>query len=78
MPEYRIYCLDTAGRIRDATVVDQHGDADALAAARAITPAGRQAEVWQLARLVGRVEGARARTTVFPVADARPAAPAPT
>jgi hypothetical protein len=77
MPEYRVYCLDSGGRFCNVTELEREDDAAALEAARTLTPAGRQAEVWQRARLVGRVAGTRMRTTVAATTSSTLSASAP-
>ncbi|HEX8568491.1 MAG TPA: hypothetical protein VF699_01000 [Caulobacteraceae bacterium] len=53
MPEYRVYFFNGAGRIQSVEEIACEGDAEALEVMRS-TAKGRAAELWNLARLVGR------------------------
>ena len=54
MTDYRLYFLDGQGRITRAVDVDCGGDAQALEKAEGLTK-GQPGELWQRARLVGKV-----------------------
>jgi hypothetical protein len=54
---YRIYFLDSSGRIESATEADCDSDDAALSAAKCQLEADARAEVWQLARCLGQVHG---------------------
>jgi hypothetical protein len=53
MAEYRLYCLDGAGHIGLAEVIEADTDADALAEARRLKDGALRCEVWSGPRLVG-------------------------
>ena len=54
MPNYIVYRLNDAGRIRGAEWIGARDDEHALRVARALVP-GASCEVWQLDRRIGRV-----------------------
>lgn len=55
MAEYRLYCLDGAGRITQAHEISAASDEDALALARELRlPA--KCELWQRGRMVATIE----------------------
>lgn len=56
MTIYRLYCMDGAGRIRDAEWFEAANDAAALAAVKTIQPDALCYEVWCGTRLVGVVD----------------------
>lgn len=51
---YRIYLVGAAGRLRLGEALEARDDAEAIAAARALVPAGEAAELWAAGRIVGR------------------------
>jgi hypothetical protein len=55
MAEYRLYCLDGAGRISLAEWIDADSDQEAIAKARQIEHGAIKCEVWQRNRLVARL-----------------------
>jgi hypothetical protein len=55
MAEYRLYCLDGAGRISLAEWIDADTDEEAIAKARKIEHGAIKCEVWQRNRLVARL-----------------------
>jgi hypothetical protein len=57
MPSYRIYSLDDTKRISGVVEVEFDCDDLALTAAKETTERGVVAEVWNLARYLGRVNG---------------------
>jgi hypothetical protein len=58
MSEYRLYLLDRHGRICRGEDFVSENDDDAMAHARQLS-AGQNAEVWQYARVVGKITGYR-------------------
>ncbi len=66
MPAYRIYPLDRHGKIFSASDGEYDNDAAAMTAARAMTPIGTRADVWQLARRIGQVSGEGQRSSIYP------------
>ena len=52
MGEYRLYCLDGAGRIDLAEVIDASTDAEAVAKARDLKRLTLKCEVWKGNKLV--------------------------
>jgi hypothetical protein len=54
MRDYRLYCLDGAGKITSAEWLEADSDAEAVAAARALCKAVT-CEVWQRRRFVARI-----------------------
>jgi len=54
MPTYRVYCLDGAGKLEAAHLLQANSDDGALEAARELTDNGR-CEVWRRDRFVGPV-----------------------
>jgi hypothetical protein len=59
MISYRIYTLDDTDHIAGFIEGDYASDQEALAAARQVPEPDTFAEVWQLARCLGKVRGAR-------------------
>jgi hypothetical protein len=55
MAEYRLYCLDGAGRISLAEWIEADSDEDALAKARSMGHGALKCELWQRNRLVARL-----------------------
>lgn len=55
MASYRLYCLDSAGRISLAEWIEAGDDAQALGQARLLKGGARKCEVWEGKRLVGRL-----------------------
>jgi hypothetical protein len=47
MADYRLYCLDRAGRITVVEELSAHSDDDAIAQARHRTRHGSKCEVWK-------------------------------
>lgn len=56
MAIYRLYCMDGAGRIRDAEWFEAADDASALAVAAEMHPDALRCEVWCGTRLVGALD----------------------
>jgi hypothetical protein len=56
MAEYRLYCLDGAGRISLADWIDADSDEEAVAQARRLERGGSKCEVWQRNRLVAKLD----------------------
>jgi hypothetical protein len=57
MPEYRLFCLNGAGRIIKAEAIKASGDDEAIAFAKALknpTPC----ELWKRRRLIAKIPGA--------------------
>ena len=52
MINYRLYCLDGAGKIRLADDIDASDDIDAISKAREAHRGGLKCEIWQRNRLV--------------------------
>lgn len=52
MRDYRLYCLDGAGRISLAEWLDASNDEDAIQQAKVLKNGARKCEVWQRNRLV--------------------------
>ena len=57
MGDYRLYCLDGAGRISLAQWIEANSDEDAIALVRAMKPDALKCEIWQGPRLVARLDG---------------------
>ena len=55
---YRYYCLDSTGRLHDATWFHAENDADAIRQIEAKHP-GDKCEIWQGKRLVAKVSPRR-------------------
>ena len=55
--EHRYYCLDGAGRLHDATIIDAETDKDAVQIVRTRHPDGK-CEVWQGDRFVAKFDPA--------------------
>lgn len=58
MSDYRIYCLDGAGRIGFADWIEAETDDAAISQARTLRPDATICEVWQKERLVARLNQA--------------------
>jgi hypothetical protein len=58
MPEYRLYCLDGAGKITKAHDISANSDEDALMIARSKKMPMR-CELWQRSRLVAKLPANR-------------------
>ncbi|HEU4695803.1 MAG TPA: hypothetical protein VFR92_02435 [Sphingomicrobium sp.] len=56
MAEYRLYCLDGAGRISLADWIEAADDEDAIRQARAMEHGAAKCEVWQRDRLVVKLD----------------------
>jgi hypothetical protein len=54
MTEYRLYCLDGAGRITRAEEIEATGDEEAIMIARALKK-GVRCELWQRDRRVAEI-----------------------
>jgi hypothetical protein len=54
MPEYRLYCLDGAGKFTNAHEITATDDADALARARELKLPVK-CELWERGRLVAKI-----------------------
>lgn len=68
MPEYRIYLLDHAGRIRAPAIDAECADDNAaLALARQSIPGGEEAEVWAGVRCLGRAWSGAAEVAAIPL-----------
>lgn len=61
MPLYRVYCLDSAGKIEATHEIEAKSDDAALEEAESVTNNAR-CEVWQRDRFVGRVVPQRSTT----------------
>jgi hypothetical protein len=57
MVDYRLYCLDGAGKIGFAHWIEADTDDEALTKARELKPDSRKCEVWQETRLVAKLNG---------------------
>lgn len=55
MAEYRLYCLDGAGRISMAEWIEAESDEEAIARARNIEHGALKCEVWERNRLIARL-----------------------
>lgn len=55
MAEYRVYCLDGAGKIDLAEWINAESDDDAIIEARKMNHGGTKCEIWQGSRLVARL-----------------------
>lgn len=60
MTAYRLYCLDGANKVASAEWIDADDDHAALEAAKRMMD-GQDCEVWQGARLIGRIPRDRKR-----------------
>jgi len=58
MSDYRLYCLDGAGRINSAEWIEAEDDEAAVIRARDVKNGALKCEVWQGRRLVARLDGA--------------------
>ena len=58
MASYRVYFIDDHGHIRSARERECETDAEALAFAEQVAE-GQSVEIWNRARLVGRIEARR-------------------
>lgn len=56
MPQYRLYCLDGAGRIGLAELIKAADDEDAVRQAHEIKHHALKCEVWQRQRLVATLD----------------------
>jgi len=56
MAEYRLYCLDGAGRISLADWIEADSDEEAIAAAHRLEHGAAKCEVWQRDRLVATLD----------------------
>ena len=59
MHDYRVYFLTVEGRIFKAAHIECASDAEALSCAATMQFDGCGTEVWERARMVGRLPGAR-------------------
>lgn len=57
MGDYRLYCLDGAGRISLAQWIEANSDEEAIALVREMKPDALKCEIWQGPRLVARLDG---------------------
>jgi len=57
MFDYRLYCLDGAGRIGLADWIQAADDDSAIAQARRARPDAHRCEIWQKNRLVAKLNG---------------------
>jgi hypothetical protein len=55
MADYRLRCLDGAGRIGLADWIEAKDDIEAISKARQLKPDAHSCEVWQKERLVARM-----------------------
>jgi hypothetical protein len=58
MADYRIYCVDGAGRIALADWLEADTDEEAVCQAREMRPEASRCEIWQKARLVAKLNSA--------------------
>lgn len=65
MPNYRVYQLDENARIVARHEVSCDSDEAAQSAAAKLVPPGTQAEVWEGARLLGRVSARDVRKSLL-------------
>ena len=56
MPDYRLYCLNGAGRISLADWIEAETDEEAVEKARTMMHGARKCEVWQRQRLVATLD----------------------
>ena len=56
MVDYRLYCLDGAGKISLAADLEAEDDAEAIAIAREKHRHARKCEIWQRNRLVATLD----------------------
>jgi hypothetical protein len=56
MADYRVYCLDRAGRITLAEELSAHSDEDAVAQARALKRHTLKCEVWKGRKLLAKLD----------------------
>jgi hypothetical protein len=56
MDSYRLYCLDTAGKIVKVEEFEAIGDAEAMMAAMAMDKP-QTCELWQHDKLIGKIPG---------------------
>ncbi len=54
MAQYRLYIVGANDRLQLAQALDCRHDAEAVAEAAKLLPAGQSAELWDAGRLVGR------------------------
>jgi len=57
MTEYRLYCLDGAGKIDLADWFEAANDCAALSEAQRLKPNAARCEIWQRNRLVAKLNG---------------------
>ena len=57
MVDYRLYCLDGAGRIGFADWIQAESDEQAITEARKLKPDMSRCEIWQRNRLVASLDG---------------------
>jgi hypothetical protein len=65
VPDYRIYYIGQNGRINAAETIDCETDMEALAKAAEILNGHPAIEVWQRARIVGKLTTEGGRTEVL-------------
>jgi len=58
MSEYRLYCLDGAGKIERAEEINANGDAEAIMIAKAIKKPVK-CELWERSRKVATIDAHR-------------------
>lgn len=58
MTDYRVYCLDGAGRIGMAEWIKADSDEGAITEARRLRPDAYICEIWERQRLVARLDHA--------------------
>jgi hypothetical protein len=66
MESYRLYCLDSAGRIALAEWLDASSDEDAIQQVKVLKDGARKCELWQHNRLVAQISGQESDLTVPP------------
>ena len=72
VPQYRVYHLDSAGRVSSAEWLEAAGDTAAISAARPSMTV--QCELWQGRRLVTRLTNDAAAARVVPPGENRTSA----
>jgi hypothetical protein len=55
MRNYRIYCIDGAGHVGSAHLIEAESDEEAVLSARQLRPSADNCEIWNETRLVGRL-----------------------
>lgn len=58
MPQYRVYCLDSDGRIDFAQWIEASSDEEAIKKARDLKPHARRCEVWLQSQLISKLDSA--------------------